>query len=386
MYIVRFNKEALRINICNLYLSLELTSPVYCSNSTCHVFPTRQTYFGTASASFGITSNQKIIKGALLYKLWRKCATKTDNHLNSSTVVWDIGDGDHKLCACLLDFTDDFTWDEDKLWALCHQYNDQFYENFDYVPCRWLIHGSTVIKVKCNIAYESDYKLNVVIHEGTGGYTMNKPVKIDPKRLVLPLSMLIVLMHTASLSIQQSFKLNIHNLCLNVSLVSPVTYNGDGIECHRAPDYKVYAGNTMRSAFIIKKSDDTSYGVLIYRLQRRQSHDSTEISKDTSSATHLLVVWRISESNKLYANVLLIEHTKVFTWNEDSLNKLYHNNHSRLKVYTDAISDTWLMNNNMTLKMTSSTRVLKGNCELSISISEEKDDYAIRSLCLDLER
>jgi hypothetical protein len=397
MYIVRLNKEALSVTICNLYPSLELTSPVYYSNSTCHVSPTQQTYAGITSANFGIASGQKVVKGALLYKLQRKCAIRTDNHLNNGAVsventetnlyllvVWNIEDYKYKPYVCLIELTDDFTWDEDKLWVLLHQYNDQFFKDYNYLTNTWLVHGGPGMKTKRNITYESEYKIDIIIYEGTGQYLLLRPVKIDPKRLVLSLLMLIVLIYAVRLTIQPSVKLNIHNQCLDVDLVSPVYVTSDGLECHRAPDYKVYARNTMRSGFIIK-SNDASFGILIYRLQRGQSRVSAEINKDTSNAVQLLVIWKFFGFNELYAYVLLMECDKGFTWNEDKLNKLYHENHDRLKKYT-SILDTWFMDNSMALKTTFSTRDLKGNPELSISISEERDEYAIKPFSIDLTR
>jgi hypothetical protein len=86
MYIVRFNKEALHVNICNLHPSLELTSPVYFSDGAiCHVSPSQQIDTGITLASFGITSHQKDVKGALLYRLQRKCVTRTVNQPNNNT-------------------------------------------------------------------------------------------------------------------------------------------------------------------------------------------------------------------------------------------------------------------------------------------------------------
>jgi hypothetical protein len=248
-----------------------------------------------------------------------------------------------------------------------------------------LIHGSLRMKIRRDITYGSDYKLDVIIYEGTGTYNALKPVKIDPKRLVLLLPMLIVLIYTVSLLIPSSFKLDIHNQRLDVSLVSPVYVVSDGLECYRAPDYKVYTGDTMRSGFIIKPNN-VPYGVLVYKLRGRPSRESTETGENTSSTVHLLVVWRISEFKMLYADVLLIEHTKTFTWNRDILNKLYYENHDRLKKSIDTISDKWLIYNNMVLKTTFSVRGLRENPKLSISISEERDEYAIRPFCIDLER
>jgi hypothetical protein len=89
----------------------------------------------------------------------------------------------------------------------------------------------------------------------------------------------------------------------------------------------------------------------------------------------------------LYTYVTLVEHAKAFIWNRDKLNKLYHEGYDRLKERTDITSDTWLVDNNMTLKMTFCARDLEGNPELSISISEEeKGDYIMRPLLIDPER
>jgi hypothetical protein len=394
---VRFNKESLRITICNLYPGLELTSPIYCNNSICHISPSQQTEVGVILASFGIASNHKDIKGALLYKLQRKYA-RTNNHINSDIVptentatniyllvIWNIVDDDHKFYVCLLKCADDFIWNEDKLWTLRHKYNAQFLKDYDYKTITWLIYGNAMMKTKYDITYGSDYRLDIVISEGTRKYVMFKPIKIDPERLVLSLSMLIILTYTVSLSIRSLVKLNIHDQCLNVGLVSPIYITGNGLECHKPPAYRVYAGETMRSGFIINKSDDMFYGVLIYRLQRRWTHESTDIGKDAISAAHLLVVWRISEFNELYADVLLIEHTKAFTWDEDNLKKLYYENYDRLKGYAGTISNTWLIDN-MVLRTTFSARNLRGNPKLSISISEERDDYAASPFCIDLTR
>jgi hypothetical protein len=108
-----------------------------------------------------------------------------------------------------------------------------------------------------------------------------------------------MLIYSDSISIQSSFKLNIHSQCLNVDLISPVYITNDGLECYRAPGHRVCAGDAMRPSFILYTSCNKSNGALIYKLQRRQSYESIEISKDTSGAAYLLVVWEISESKKL---------------------------------------------------------------------------------------
>jgi hypothetical protein len=66
---------------------------------------------------------------------------------------------------------------------------------------------------------------------------------------------------------------------------------------------------------------------------------------------------------------------------------LYYENLGWFNEYNGSTSHTWFLDNNMVLKTSFKIRELKENFELSISISEEeKDDYAMRPLCLDLKR
>jgi hypothetical protein len=387
---IRFDKEALNITIHNQYPNLELMSPVYCSNgATCHVSPSQKTTVGTTiEASFVTYSKQDYFKGALLYKLQRKYATRTDNQPNNSTasidttasmyflMVWDVKDCNHKFCACLIELTDDFTWDEDRLWALYKEYNYEFYENYKSNIITWLMHGGVVMKTRFDVTYGSDYKLDIVISEGTGKYNMLKPTKIDPKRLVLLLLlMLIMLMYTVSFYIQQSFKLIVHNQCLNVGLVSPIYITDDDLECYRAPDDKVYAGDIMKSGFTINKSLSESNGALICKLQMNQLHESAETDEDTSSVTHLLVVWRISEFDELYADVLLVEHDKKL--DKNNLKELHHKNCNQFSLCPVPVIETWLLNANTAL--TTAFEIIEKDNILNMIISKAGRDSCART-------
>jgi hypothetical protein len=399
MLTISFVKEALNITIHNQYPSLELTSPVYFSTgTTCHASPSQKTDIGaTVDISFGIDPKQEDFKCALLYKLQRKHTNRTDNQPNGNTesikdiatsihllVIWDVEDYNHKFCVCLIEFTNDFTWDESSLWSLYDDYDDQFYDDYKSNLITWLMHDGLVIRTQSDVTYGSDYKLNIVISEGNGEDDMEETMKIDPKRSVLLLSMSIVLIYAFSLWIQTSFKLNIHNQCSSIDLVSLTYVTDDNLECHRPPGYKVYASDTMRSGFIIK-SDDTSHGVLIYRLQRKQPHESTEISEDISSAVHLLVVWEISESNKLYADVLLVERDKEFDWDKDNLGEFYNKNSNRFRLCPDFATETWLLDNNMTLMTTS--EIINRDLILEITISEiERGNNTRIPVHIDLEK
>jgi hypothetical protein len=172
-------------------------------------------------------------------------------------------------------------------------------------------------------------------------------------------------------------KLNIHNQCLNVDLVSPTYTANSGSGCYRAPDYRVSAGDIMRSGFILK-SGGASYGVLIYRLRMRHLHESTEIGKGASSAIHLLVVWETSRSNELYVDVLLVEHNKGFDWDKDNLRELHHKNINQFRLCSVPVIETWSSYDNTRLMTT--FKIINEDHMLNITISEVEKDNGARTL------
>jgi hypothetical protein len=213
---------------------------------------------------------------------------------------------------------------------------------------------------------------------------LEKPIHIDSKRSVLPLSILIMLIYVISLLIQPSIKLNIHNQCLNIDLISPIYVTDDELECHRSPDYKVCTGNTMRSGFIVKSNYEAD-GALICKLQRKQMHESTKIGKGASSATHLLVVWKISKFKVSCVDVLLVEHDKGFDWDKDDLKYLYHKNFGRFKWVTESATEKWSWDNDVALMITS--EIMNEGQLLNVTISEVERDNGMKTpLHIDLER
>jgi hypothetical protein len=192
-----------------------------------------------------------------------------------------------------------------------------------------------------------------------------------------------VLTYAISLSIQPSCKLIIHNLCLNVDLVSPIYINVGKSECYRPPKCKVSTGDVMRSVSIIELDDVFVGGVLIYELQRKRTCESTETGKDTSSTIHLLVAWKFSES-KLYANIQLVECEKGFYWNKGDLKYLYRKNFGRLKWSHGSATETWLLDNNIALR--AAFEIMDENCALYITLSEVERYNTKASARNDLER
>jgi hypothetical protein len=180
-------------------------------------------------------------------------------------------------------------------------------------------------------------------------------------------------MYSVRLSIPLLVKLNIHNQCLNVNLVSPAYIIGYGSMCYRAPGYKIYSGNVMRCSFI-NKSDNKSVNALIYKLQRRRSHASTEIDQDTASAAQLLVILTLSKFGS-YADVLLVKHDKEF--NKYSLEELCRKNINQLRRYLGPVIETWLLDDNTAL--TTAFEMMNEGRLLNVTISEIERYYGVRT-------
>jgi hypothetical protein len=201
-----------------------------------------------------------------------------------------------------------------------------------------------------------------------------------------------MLTYTISLNLQLPALVTIHNQCSNIELVSPV-YFGNGAVCPKLFDQQIAIDTEIRTSFEIYATQDGFEGALLYKLQKHVVSDdqrnmdtlTTKTNENEAKCVQLLVAWKVKDS-KSFVYETLVEHVKEFTWDENELRKLYNKNHSRLKEYNSIMSDRWLIDNNMVLKTSFEVRGLKGNFELSISISEkERYDY-MRPLCIDLER
>jgi hypothetical protein len=198
-----------------------------------------------------------------------------------------------------------------------------------------------------------------------------------------------MLIYTYSLNLQLPACIAIHNQCSNIELVAPV-YFGNGAVCSKLSDQKICIGAKMNASFEISALQDELEGALLFKLQRYSDcqYNMSASAAETNETTciRMLVAWKVKDS-KPFIYVVLIEHTKGFTWNEDELRKLYNKNHNRLKEHNDTMSDVWFIDDEIALKISFKIIGLKANFGLSISISEEeKDIYAMRPFCIDLER
>jgi hypothetical protein len=199
---------------------------------------------------------------------------------------------------------------------------------------------------------------------------------------------IITLIYTVSLAPQLPSYATIHNQCSKTKLVSPVHFV-NGAVCPKLSNQQIDIDTAMNVNFEIYATRDNFEGALIYKVQIYASsqHNMNTSETDDNKAKHvyMLVAWKMKDS-KSFVYVVLVEHAKKFIWNEDKLKRFYYENHNRFKEYDDIISDTWFMNDT-TLKTSFRVEGMNGNFELIISISEEeRDDYAMKPLCIDLKR
>jgi hypothetical protein len=166
-------------------------------------------------------------------------------------------------------------------------------------------------------------------------------------------------------------------------LVSPTHFTDYDLECHRPPDYKVYAGDTTRSGFISQVNNEFC-AILIYRLQRKQLHEFTETSEDMSNTARLFAIWRAFES-KLYAAVLVVEYNEGFIWNKNDLKELYDNNIYSSMLHPGFATEIWSLNDNVTLMTTS--EIMNEDSTVNITISEIEKYHSTRTpIHIDLKR
>jgi hypothetical protein len=184
--------------------------------------------------------------------------------------------------------------------------------------------------------------------------------------------MLIMLTSTIRLTIKPTMKLKIHNQYPNVDLVSPTYVTGDTLACYRPPSHEVRAEGIMQAGFIVD-SDKEADGALVYRLQKKQSCESTKIDESASRTIYLLVIWGFSEFKKLCVDVLLVEHDEMSTWSEDNLRELRRKNINWFRLGPDSAKETWSLDDNTTLMTT--FMIQNGGQLLNVAISEvERND------------
>jgi hypothetical protein len=72
-----------------------------------------------------------------------------------------------------------------------------------------------------------------------------------------------------------------------------------------------------------------------------------------------------------------MEHDKIFVWNKDNLEELYSKNINQFRLYPVTGIETWLLDDNTALMITS--EIMDEDLVLDMTISEVKGDNRART-------
>jgi hypothetical protein len=145
------------------------------------------------------------------------------------------------------------------------------------------------------------------------------------------LVLFLMLMCTASLTLQKTIVMAVHNQYSDIELASPVYFYNLGTY-YKYPVVRANTGTVMKIGFIFDL-DKLPGGILMYKVRRKRNaipdHQSSidtiyaKAIEDVSKTTRLLVTWKIERSEKPKVNVMLVEHDNKLVLNEDKLAQLY---------------------------------------------------------------
>jgi hypothetical protein len=180
----------------------------------------------------------------------------------------------------------------------------------------------------------------------------------------------------------------IHHQFPGIELTSPV-YAGDGVERYLPPDQNVDVDSTMQTGFNINRSWRESFGILMYKLQRKnidQSDKGNMSSEDETTYIQLVIVWKVSSFKEFLVDSYLIEHDKDRVWDRNRLMKLA--NLYRLRdIQHGPIEMTYLMHDNTVLMTSLSVTFEERYYKLDITISKTGRKYdTLRPEYFDVDR
>jgi hypothetical protein len=171
---------------------------------------------------------------------------------------------------------------------------------------------------------------------------------------------IFVLICIASLILQSSVLLNIHNQCRSISLTSTVYFIYGG-KWHTVPDPEIDVNTVMQNRIESDAEQDILKGALVYKVQRRH----VESAQDKSRHIWLLVVWHGERTEGLHVCASLIEYNKRL--DESRLKKLYQKHWPLLEEQSKS---KWALDDTTMLK--TAIGVMNGGYRWDIFISERK--------------
>jgi hypothetical protein len=169
-------------------------------------------------------------------------------------------------------------------------------------------------------------------------------------------------------------KLIFHHQFHGIELVSP-TYASRRATCHLQPDQNVDDGSITQAGFKIMSSHKSRFGVVMYRLQRKNTDLSNvdAIPNEEETCTQLVTVWKINRSKKFSATSYLLEHDKDRVWDDNRLLQLARD-YNPVNIQYNTIEDTWLTHDRTVLTTILEFDFNPSDVVLNIAISEGVED------------
>jgi hypothetical protein len=169
--------------------------------------------------------------------------------------------------------------------------------------------------------------------------------------------------HTSIIQPQQNdkVKLVIHHQFPGIELTSPV-YVSRYATCHLSPSQSVHFGSTTQVGFKIDSSRSHSFGVLIYKLEKKNvSHQATN--------TRLVIIWHVNETRGFRLVSYLEAYDQSHIWDKYRLKRLAE--HSKVySIQHDPIEERWLMYDHTVLMTRVNTTCEEACYKLEMTISE----------------
>jgi hypothetical protein len=157
--------------------------------------------------------------------------------------------------------------------------------------------------------------------------------------------------------------LNIHNLCKDINLISPVYFIHGG-KWPIVPDQKIEVNAVMRNYPEFDSGQDILEGALVYRIQRKRA----EFVQEDSKHVWLLVAWHHERAKGLHVCALLVEHNKQL--DVDRLKRLCQKHWPLLKARANVTKGNWALND--TTMLTTTIRITNRGYRWDVFISEER--------------
>jgi hypothetical protein len=158
------------------------------------------------------------------------------------------------------------------------------------------------------------------------------------------------------------------------------TYFGRNAIWHTLPGQKVDVNAVTRANFRRDVTKSEFASVLSYKLRRKrlfeskdQSNEDNTSTEDALTSLQLLVIWGSNDKGEISVHALLIRHSNIITWNEDTLEKL-HSRYFAILGEDHNIKDTWFLDDETVLMTTLKWREWRHTTEIIISEGTKGDD------------